>query len=1402
MRLHCLTGVARWAVLAGVAPHWLMAGGAIAPAIHFEPSQERFVARTGRGSIAVSAAGVQFTSRESSVRLRWIGGSRHAQAAAGQPTGGVGNYVTGSSPAAWRTVPHYGQVRVTGQYRGIDTVYYGRGQSVEFDLSVAPGGDPARIRFDLQGQRSFSLTDAGDLSVETTAGELRLRRPHAWQPRGDSREEVACDYLVGRRGQVGFRLGSYDGSRPLVIDPVIDALTWLGGSGQDEVQTVAADANGNPVVAGLTNSTDFPGAPASSSNAWSVFVTKLNPDCSAIAFTTVLASGLVSQIPIGGVQSMAVDAQGAVYVAVYAFGLPTTSGAWQTGNSASYIFKLDSSGKLIYSTALGPAYWGLSAQRLLVRNGIAYVAGTVSQPEFLGTPGALQRNLGGGSDFFVLALTEDGSAPVFATAFGGSGSESLNDMALDQSGNIVLVGTSSSTDFPVTADALPYAPPAKGGAVLTRIDSTGSRLLYSTWLGTSYVNGVTLCPDGNFAIGGNSQLPAGLTAAAPHASIRFPWDNGQAGYLAKFSADSNQPLWTTDLTAWNSTFGAGMTADAQGNLYLNGYVSGVSGGSVTTPAVAGTQYGVTKFSADGQRLLYSSGFPATSLTTFAAGQGSLWIGGWSSLSTLPVTPGAVQPQRNPAPPGTYYAPLNYDDGFVGNLDLSSFVDGNFFVGPGTLSLSWRIGEPLPAAVSRAVEFSGGALTLQAVSGSPALTASFVPGAAPAIQIGVNSANATVGNFSDTVTVSAPSIPNSSLALPVYWQVQPSVSFDVAPSQVTLEVRQGQQFTQPTVQITAQFGKEYFYFSVASSDSSWLNGWVETVDSTHLLLHVGIGNGQPGTYDGTLTLSLQGLPNPQRVVNVHYVIDPPAVIQVSPTLVTMHVIRNQPVAMAVLQVTSASPNVGFGIFVGMCPTWLKATQVGTTTPGQIQITADSTVAETGYYSVLMSVTGESGPGTLVTIQVDVSTGAPLDVTPSQISYTFYRNGPYALQYQTLAITAATATPISLSLDQTWVMAIASGVTPTTVTLVFNPANLPEGIHNANLTISGNNATVVVPIEWKLYDTPTLVFSGPSSFAFQYQIGDAPPPTQQLQITSPTITAAGFAANASNYPSFLTVSPPYGGTPATLNVGVNPTGLAPGTYKVNLMVSSNEYLMVQSTTTFPVTLTVTANPNAPAATIAAVADAANYLPGVSPGEIVSIWGSGLGPATLVTGAPDSTGKFPFSLAGTTVYFDGIAAPIVYASDKVTAVVAPFEIAGQAQTEVTVETGGKPSAPFTMAVNGANPGIFTTDASGSGAAAVLTYPQRIFVLYATGLGVTTPVLVDGSLNELPLAKLNANVRVLVGGQDGVVQYAGPAPGLIAGAVQINIQVPDSVPSGPATVLVVADGNPSQPGVTIPIP
>jgi uncharacterized protein (TIGR03437 family) len=247
-------------------------------------------------------------------------------------------------------------------------------------------------------------------------------------------------------------------------------------------------------------------------------------------------------------------------------------------------------------------------------------------------------------------------------------------------------------------------------------------------------------------------------------------------------------------------------------------------------------------------------------------------------------------------------------------------------------------------------------------------------------------------------------------------------------------------------------------------------------------------------------------------------------------------------------------------------------------------------------------------------------------------------------------------------------------------------------------------------------------------------------------------------------------------------------------------------------------VAPNPNLNAATIEAVADGASYLGGVvSPGEFVVLFGTGLGPATLLRTAAGSDGRYPSSLAGWTVFFDEFPAPILYLSDKQAAVMVPFELAGRSTTSVTVNIGGKPNEPVSVTVAATNPAVFTADSSGSGIAAALNVaadgaarpntantpvqPGGVVTFFASGLGITTPVMQDGALVGSPLAKLNASLSVFVAGSAADILYAGPAPGQIAGLTQINIRIPANTPSGLAPLLVVTNDSASQPGVSLAV-
>ncbi|MEO7145135.1 MAG: SBBP repeat-containing protein, partial [Bryobacteraceae bacterium] len=694
--------IGRLAVLA-----CLVSGGLQAAALpmFFEPLGGNYVANSHGQNIAISQRSVRIAAVGAAVpmTLEWRGAGRGVLGGM-ESTGGVSHYFKGSDQAQWRTgIPHYSQVQVHGLYRHVDVSYHFQDQRLEFDIHMRPGSDSGAPRFELPGARRLVLEAGGGLAMEIDGRKYRLRVPLAYQERNGKREQVQCRYTLNARHIVGFRLGAYDRSRELIVDPVIEFLTYLGGSGADQIQVIAPDPAGNVVVAGITSSADFPGGGAPAGSV-SIFVTKLDSTGSSVLFTAILGSTQTSvDFFADSVSSLAVDSDGSIYVAgvTRSSNFPTTSGAWQQNSAGGFLTRLDSGGKIIYSTFLGPRIWFLNPLRVRARNGTAYVAGNLSAAEFLGTSGAYQRGLAGNLDFFVLGMAVDGSGPLFATAFGGSGEESLKDMTLDAAGNIVLVGTSTSPDLPLTADALPYGPPTDNsrGAVLVRLDATGSYLVSSTWIGALAAAAVAGLPDGSVVVAGTSVLPADLIGGAPHYTIDVA---GPAthNYIAKFSAVSNRPAWTTDLVSGDGFYG-GISTDEQGNIYWPGYPGAASGGALAFYNGGG----ISKLSADGSRLLYASASPGVSplLTASGGAGGALYFGGYTSF-VLPTTPGVLQP----SPTGASQNPLDryHYDGFVGVLDLSSFTEGNFFVIPPQfgIGLIWRIGEPAPKAVTQTIQF--------------------------------------------------------------------------------------------------------------------------------------------------------------------------------------------------------------------------------------------------------------------------------------------------------------------------------------------------------------------------------------------------------------------------------------------------------------------------------------------------------------------------------------------------------------------------------------------------------------------------------------------------------------------------------------------------------------------------
>ncbi len=249
----------------------------------------------------------------------------------------------------------------------------------------------------------------------------------------------------------------------------------------------------------------------------------------------------------------------------------------------------------------------------------------------------------------------------------------------------------------------------------------------------------------------------------------------------------------------------------------------------------------------------------------------------------------------------------------------------------------------------------------------------------------------------------------------------------------------------------------------------------------------------------------------------------------------------------------------------------------------------------------------------------------------------------------------------------------------------------------------------------------------------------------------------------------------------------------------------------------TYTVTQQaPPPPPVVLSSVANAASYFTdSISPGEIVTLFGSNLGPGSIVT-LQVKDGVVTNNLGGTQVFFDDVAAPMIYSLAGQVSAVVPYTLAGKTSTKVQVQYQGVASNTKSVLVQDATPAIFSIDASGGGPGAILNQDftlnssanpalrGSVIAIYLTGGGVTTPAAADGSVTAAPppLFLLAQTPTVTIGGVNAVVKYAGAAPGSVAGLTQINVEVPAGAPAGIAVAVAIKIGSfQGSPAVTVSV-
>ena len=624
------------------------------------------------------------------LRLAFPGGNPSPQVQGEQRLPGYSNYLIGNDPAKWLTgVPHYARVRYREVYPGVDVLYYAKDQQLEYDFIVRPGTNPDSIRLTVQGPEGIERSEPGSLALKTAVGRVLLRKPVAYQQGPDGEQEVACNYFLDK-GKVGFALGEYDRSQELRIDPVLSYAATLDTS----IRAIAVDASGNSYLAGTTPSASFPTTPGAFQPAnrgnMDAVIAKLDPSGSTLLFATYLGG-----TDHDSAAAIALDSSGNVIVAGWTSSANfPTSNAFQstcsscassdpTSRSDAFASKLNATGtQLLYSTYLGGSGGDGAGGVALDASGLVLVTGSTNSTNFPTTAGAFQMAYGGNNnvvdnwgDVFIAKLdtTQSGAASLlFSTYLGGSSADGGSAIAVDAAGFAFVTGTTRSPNFP-TANAFqsacascsaatkgPAGPTPTYDAFVSKLNATGTALVYSTFLGGNDYDagrGIVLDSLGNAHVAGETRsnnFPT--TAGAFQTSYRGAGD----AFVTKLNAAGSTLTYSSFVGGSGYDTATGMALDSAGNAYLTGSsgsddfptlnpLQGYSGGACDLgdwglfPCWDAV---VLKIDPSGSMLIYSTYLGGAGADDSGAGiavdsVGDAYVAGTAG-GTFPLTQGALQ----------------------------------------------------------------------------------------------------------------------------------------------------------------------------------------------------------------------------------------------------------------------------------------------------------------------------------------------------------------------------------------------------------------------------------------------------------------------------------------------------------------------------------------------------------------------------------------------------------------------------------------------------------------------------------------------------------------------------------------------------------------------------------------
>jgi hypothetical protein len=530
------------------------------------------------------------------LKLDFVGADRGVQPEGNDETGGVISYFRGR-PEEWKTaLKTYSKVVYRDLWPGIDLEYSGTVNRLKYQFVVKPGANPSQIRLAYRGAAEVMINRAGQLEVSTPSGGFHDDTPHAYQDVGGDQVAIDASYQFPRARQephvYGFRVGPYDRSRPLVLDPAILVYCgYIGGGEYDSGTGVAVDGYGFAYVAGDTASVELtfpeivgPDLDYNGGN-WDAFVAKVSADGSALVYC-----GYIGGSDSDFTTDVAVDGAGHAYVVGWTQssqedGFPVTTGPDLSHNGLrdAWVAKVKADGTgLVYCGYIGGSEFDYGMCMAVDALGRAHVTGETESTHTDNFPLHVGPDLthnGGTDDAFVARVKADGSGLEYCGYIGGDGSDAGYGIAVDGSGRAYVVGATYSTQatFPVLLGP-DLAHNGSLDSFVARVKADGSALEYCGYLGGSGDDGawdVAVDALGYVYIAGqtNSTEATFPVFLGPDLTHNGAYD----AFVARINTGGTGIVYCGYIGGSDDDYGHGIVLDHWGNAHIVGSTASSEG---------------------------------------------------------------------------------------------------------------------------------------------------------------------------------------------------------------------------------------------------------------------------------------------------------------------------------------------------------------------------------------------------------------------------------------------------------------------------------------------------------------------------------------------------------------------------------------------------------------------------------------------------------------------------------------------------------------------------------------------------------------------------------------------------------------------------------------------------------